>query len=293
MEKCVFPAKYGGLNQAQKSHSNPWRLVLYSFVIVTSFLGILPANAGRHYVDRPAYALHDQRHSVAIKIGPDDSKTSFFLDRSILCRIEFFRALLCSGFLESKNQTVSLAEDTVTLYEFIHLVDLAYLDEIEVRVDHQGRKEDLEGLLELISSNHFKKIKPFPEPSHGGLTQLVQEKIFEWIEKEDFQPELTDMTFLSLLFLRIYDGETLKVTPPLERAWVIAKRSWLLEKISELASMKSLSEADESALFREINNHSRDPILQTTLETRLRGLPRDYLFSSNRFCALQIEGETE
>ncbi len=284
MEKCVFPAKNGELNRARATQRKPWTLALSSIFVLTSLLGIPPANAGPHYVDLPAYRdrfllnqhAPPQASDVFLQIGPAEKKSRFLLYRPTLCRIEFLNHLLCSTFQESKTPVVSITEDIVEKKEFLHLIDLAYLDRIEVRQTQEERQTDLEGLIELARSAHFKKMRN-SDPAEVQFTQAIHSKIFDWIQKETFSPQLSDLTFLSVFFLITYDRTNLDNATPDERVWLLSKKDWLLNKIGQLAISRDLSNRDEAALLAEIRTHSKDEGLRKTIEKRLRSLPKDHL----------------
>ncbi len=295
---------WGKLNPSRAIWRKPNRWFLLTLLFL-SFLTIpSPASASRHYVDLPAYGtrLSDylvrntpQQNEVIITVGPPDHPTPFLLDRNALCRIDYFSGLFCSGFKESHSQRIHIPEEMVQTHAFLHLVDLIYLDHIEVSTDAPQRLEDLNGLLELASSHHFSKMRPkldaaslaqrlllpldpdarlVPEaPGALEFSETIREHIFSWIAQEPFKPNINDMKFLSSMFLRTYNEEILRHVPAEDYALIVSKRSMLLKKLSALSPHMTLNDAEETRLFEEIGKQSPDEALKKQLVRKIQNRP--------------------
>jgi hypothetical protein len=285
MEKCVFPAKYGELKLLREARVQKWRATFFWIFILSATLRVPWVNAGPHYVDLPAYQdrfLLKQKvppdpGDVFIEIGPAETKTQFLLYRPTLCRIDLFNPLLCSSFKEASTPVVQIGEDITNLNEFLHLIDVAYLGRIEVRSAPTERKSDLQGLLTLSRSDHFKKVRETGS-SGAHISRSIHTKIFEWIEKEPFKPTAVDITFLSLFFLDSFDPSFLDTQSAEERAWFLSKKNAILNDISSLCLIKDLTPAEDAQILKEVRAHAKNEALRVLVEKRLNARPKDHLF---------------
>ncbi len=309
MGQCVFPAKPGDFSSKQRAKLKPWRVFFQTLLVLGSLLWDHPANAGPHYVELPAYTSRISEflsqhapplaREVVLKIGPQNSKTPFLLDRPTLCRIEYFRNLLCSVFLESYQSTVTLSEETVTESEFLHLVDLAYLDRFEVREDLASRSKDLEGLLKLARSPFFQRFRPvlslnslelalqlkLDEPTRitnedypeNRFTLTIRDKILNWTQSEEFSPQFSDIRFLSLLLIENLNSTTLSNSSKIERKSLKSLKHSLLDQLEILGTQENLSTHEYEELSKEIRTQSKDDALRILIERKIQSLPRSRL----------------
>jgi hypothetical protein len=309
MGQCVFPTKARDFSAKQSAKLKPWRVFFQTLLVLGSLLLDHPANAGPHYVELPAYTSRISEflsqhapplsREVILKIGPQDSKTPFLLDRPTLCRIEYFKNLLCSAFRESHQSIVTLSEETVTEPEFLHLVDLAYLDRFEVRDDPASRARDLEGLLKLARSPFFDRFRPLPnlnslelalqlkldEPSRittedrpeNRFTLNIRDKILNWTQAGAFFPHFSDFRFLSLILIENFNSDTLLNSKKEDREFLKSIKQSLLAQLTILGANENLTTQETSSLNKELRDRSKDDHLRILIERKIQSLPRSRL----------------
>ncbi len=309
MGQCVFPAKPGDFSSKQRAKLKPWRVFFQTLLVLGSILWDHPANAGPHYVELPAYTSRISEflsqhapplaREVILKIGPQNSKTPFLLDRPTLCRIEYFKNLLCSVFHESYQSIVTLSEETVTESEFLHLVDLAYLDRFEVREDLASRSKDFEGLLKLARSPFFQRFRPvlnlnslelalqlkLEEPTRittedrpeNRFILNIRNKILDWVQEEEFLPQFSDFRFLSLLLIENFNSDILLKSKKEEREYLKSIKQSLLAQLTTLGANENLTTQEYIDLNKEIRDQCNDDGLRILIERKIQSLPRGRL----------------
>ena len=269
---------------------NPLTLfVRASFTFLFFLLFWLPSLvfAGRHYLELPAYqiSLAQVRSGarppypteVTLKVGPPDQPFEVLLDRLTLCRNQYFQQLLCSHFAEATASSVTLSPETVTSAQVNLIVDLAFLDRIEISSEPEKRAADLEALIHLLSQNYFggmSRSNESPSDFHPSLL----EPMLEWLRRESFQKSLVDLEFLTIFLASSLNPPFLATLSAEERELITAEKPRIFAKIGELSAQLDLTPAQAEELQLKICAATSSVPLQKVLNARLHPLPRHNLF---------------
>ena len=239
------------------------------------------AQAGPHYIETPGYTHRDTRFSnVTLAFRPESpdgteiAQKELHLDREVLCRIEYLKGLLCGDFREGHTSPVTLSEHILSRDAFVLLTDIAYWDRIEVSSEPEKRQRDEAAVLELIektnivggirSENGILKrevssespgslaeeepiegLSPLaPLSPHPEFSLDVEIKILDWVKKEDFNSDASEIGFLVSLYSRLYGGFNRTSYSPEKKRILEIEKSMLAEKIRDVSCVGALNRGE-------------------------------------------------